>query len=91
MKCIVKGCENHPDDGMFVGPLCYPCHEMLTKGVVHDSSAWFAQELKQARNGTASFAAALVDFQAAYNRLPSLAGYQKPTFVEWVTHQLRPR
>jgi len=29
VKCIVKICPNHSDEGTFVGPLCAPCAEAL--------------------------------------------------------------
>jgi len=29
-KCVVRGCENHSDEGRFVGDLCSPCHEALS-------------------------------------------------------------
>jgi hypothetical protein len=32
MKCIVKDCENHKEQGGFVGVLCMPCHKFLTIG-----------------------------------------------------------
>lgn len=32
MKCIVKDCENHKDQGVFVGVLCMPCYNFLTTG-----------------------------------------------------------
>lgn len=32
-KCIVAGCNNHKDQGEFVGSLCRPCHQMLTTGI----------------------------------------------------------
>jgi hypothetical protein len=32
MKCKVKDCENHTDQGVFVGFLCMPCHTFLTIG-----------------------------------------------------------
>jgi len=31
-KCIVKGCENHANQGVFVGDLCLPCHTFITTG-----------------------------------------------------------
>jgi hypothetical protein len=31
-KCIVMGCENHADEGKFVGDLCSPCHIFVTSG-----------------------------------------------------------
>lgn len=34
IKCIVFGCQNRPDAGVFVGVLCRPCHAMLTTGVI---------------------------------------------------------
>ena len=32
MKCIVKDCENHSNEGKFNGVLCYPCHAFITNG-----------------------------------------------------------
>lgn len=29
-KCVVAGCENHTDQGEFVGSLCFPCHDFLS-------------------------------------------------------------
>lgn len=34
IKCLVKDCENHRDQGEFVGDLCYSCYEHLTTGNV---------------------------------------------------------
>ena len=31
-ECIVKGCENHANQGVFVGDLCSPCHGFITTG-----------------------------------------------------------
>jgi hypothetical protein len=31
-KCIVKNCENHANQGRFVGDLCTPCHGFITTG-----------------------------------------------------------
>ena len=33
-KCIVKGCNNRPHEGTFVGCLCSPCYTMLRTGNV---------------------------------------------------------
>ena len=33
-KCIVKGCDNHTNEGGFRGDLCTPCYELLTTGNV---------------------------------------------------------
>lgn len=30
--CIVKGCQNESDQGMFVGKLCWPCYDFITTG-----------------------------------------------------------
>lgn len=49
MKCIVKGCENHTHEGMFVGNLCKPCHTMLTTGQVNPSNAWFVRAIEGAK------------------------------------------
>lgn len=32
MKCHVKNCENHEHQGLFVGIVCSPCYEFLSKG-----------------------------------------------------------
>lgn len=34
VKCIVKDCENHMDQGTFVGEICYSCYEHMTTGKV---------------------------------------------------------
>ena len=31
-KCIVKGCTNHSDEGLFQGDMCMPCYRMITTG-----------------------------------------------------------
>lgn len=33
-KCIVAGCQNHKDEGRFVGDLCAPCYNMITTGEI---------------------------------------------------------
>lgn len=32
MKCRVKDCENHSDQGVFIGFLCMPCFTFLNTG-----------------------------------------------------------
>jgi len=32
MKCTVKDCENHFNEGKFKGDICYPCHAFITNG-----------------------------------------------------------
>jgi len=32
MKCIVKDCENHSNEGKFKGDICYPCYAFITNG-----------------------------------------------------------
>lgn len=32
MKCLVLDCANHTHQGRFIGPLCSPCHTMITTG-----------------------------------------------------------
>lgn len=29
MKCAVKDCTNHADEGLFIGLLCSPCHTFI--------------------------------------------------------------
>ncbi|MBK3779827.1 hypothetical protein G3A43_06140 [Paraburkholderia aspalathi] len=90
-KCIVKGCQNHKHQGLFVGDLCTPCHRMLTTGNVRASSAWFAKELAEIRATPTTVTAALADFHAAWKKLPEVHGYSKPDFETWLGHQFRPR
>ena len=33
VKCVVKDCQNHRDEGEFVGGLCYPCFRFIVEGV----------------------------------------------------------
>jgi hypothetical protein len=44
--CIVKGCLNNKNQGRFIGPLCAPCHEMLTTGIV-SRGANFITDMKK--------------------------------------------
>ncbi len=32
IKCIVKGCENHKDEGGFEDGICLPCYLFITTG-----------------------------------------------------------
>jgi hypothetical protein len=32
-RCIVYGCQNHKDEGTFVGDLCGPCHNFIVTGI----------------------------------------------------------
>lgn len=34
MQCMVYGCRNNSDQGYFVGKMCAPCHDLITKGVL---------------------------------------------------------
>ena len=40
MRCIVKDCKNHEHEGKFVGSLCFPCHEYITKADGRHSQAY---------------------------------------------------
>lgn len=39
MKCLVKDCENHLGEGLFIGPMCAPCHKYYETGVFNSSQA----------------------------------------------------
>jgi hypothetical protein len=39
-KCLVMNCENHSDEGEFVGDLCFPCHEFVSSGRGTHSQAY---------------------------------------------------
>ena len=32
IKCIVKGCENHKNEGVFEDGMCLPCYLFITTG-----------------------------------------------------------
>lgn len=32
MKCHVKDCKNHENEGLFIGIVCSPCYEFLSIG-----------------------------------------------------------
>lgn len=42
-KCIVKGCENHKEQGIFIGDVCAPCYDMLTTGKVKYGNTFIHQ------------------------------------------------
>ena len=44
-RCIVKGCQNHREQGGFVGDLCSPCYVMLKHGTYKPSFAFFCQDM----------------------------------------------
>ncbi len=39
-KCIVKGCENTSDLGVFIGDICLPCHHYLTIGKIGPTASF---------------------------------------------------
>lgn len=39
-KCIVYGCRNHKNEGMFVGEMCSPCYSMITTGKITHSDSF---------------------------------------------------
>lgn len=49
MKCHVKGCTNHSEDGLFVGDFCNPCYRMLGSGSISASEAWFVKEIEKTK------------------------------------------
>lgn len=40
IRCIVKDCPNHTDEGNFVGDLCSPCRSYITTGRGRYSAAY---------------------------------------------------
>lgn len=44
-KCIINGCDNYQAQGGFVGEICYPCYEMITKGNPSNPSNNFIHKL----------------------------------------------
>lgn len=46
-KCIVHGCPNHKDEGIFQGVLCMPCYIMLTSGVACSGQTFIHQIIKK--------------------------------------------
>lgn len=33
VRCAIPGCQNHSDQGQFVGPVCGPCYHFVFEGV----------------------------------------------------------
>jgi hypothetical protein len=50
IKCLVSGCENYSNQGIFIGELCSPYHEMLKTGEVHSKNITFIGYLKRDQN-----------------------------------------
>lgn len=46
-RCIVYRCENHTDEGTFVGDLCAPCHAFVT-GVKVPGTGGYSQAYRNA-------------------------------------------
>ncbi len=44
--CMVYGCQNCSDQGHFVGDMCAPCYEMITRGDTSVRSTNFINKLK---------------------------------------------
>lgn len=44
-KCIIYGCTNKKHEGKFVGDICKPCYEMITKGKADQPSTNFIASL----------------------------------------------
>lgn len=42
-KCIAFRCENYSHEGVFIGQLCAPCYDAITKGPTEAKfgTAWF--------------------------------------------------
>ena len=43
--CIVNGCYNHESEGTFIGAMCSPCYEMITRGKPDSHSNNFINQL----------------------------------------------
>lgn len=53
-KCIVFKCSNHTGEGKFIGPICLPCHNMITTGKLGPSDS-FLGEIKDLINTLSKF------------------------------------
>lgn len=42
-KCLVLNCGNRSDQGTMIGPLCVPCHDMLTTGTPRMGDDWVSR------------------------------------------------
>lgn len=76
-KCIVKNCQNHTDQGQFVGEVCKPCHIGLLDGSIQRQPAAAAQT---------ALHVAMQGMLNAWQALPPAFG--KPSFDIWVQQQL---
>lgn len=48
-KCIVDGCQNHTDQGQFIGDLCFPCYHMVTEGKIGYGTTFIHELLQKIR------------------------------------------
>ena len=46
LKCIVKGCDNHKDEGGFEDGMCLPCYLFITTGEGIYSQAYRNAKIK---------------------------------------------
>jgi hypothetical protein len=46
-KCLVFGCENHSNQGTFIGDLCAPCHRLITTGEVNYGHDFITTAIKE--------------------------------------------
>jgi len=44
-KCLVAGCPNTRDQGVFEGDLCMPCHIMITQGKIVSPGVTFIHDM----------------------------------------------
>lgn len=44
--CLVKGCPNRSDQGIFEGDLCLPCHRVVTTGVANHGDDFISEALR---------------------------------------------
>ena len=42
-KCIVHGCPNRKNEGVFVGDICGPCYEYITTGKVGPTESFLGE------------------------------------------------
>lgn len=80
VRCVVMGCQNHRDEGEFVGNMCVPCHRFVVEGVdVACTSQAYRNALHfiwtRARSRVAT---RLADLLCDFVQDPHLLG-QKPT------------
>lgn len=74
-KCVVKGCTNKTNEGNFVGDICAPCHEYMTKHNVSKELIHIEDRMKHLHKLTKEDLEKLYEFCSKDNVPPHIELY----------------